>query len=67
MVGLNDAVRNAKDSKEVGETIKQFEELLKGQNRKIINVILKQRELFRLFLSKSLSKCPELKNNRQAI
>lgn len=47
--GLNDAVRNAKDPKEVVVTIKKFEQLSKEHNKTIINIIAK-----RGFLDKKL-------------
>ena len=41
---LNEAVRNAKEPNEAILLIKNYEELLKGQHRKIINIMGKQIE-----------------------
>lgn len=46
MLGLDEAVRNTKESEEAIEIIKIFEEILETQNRKIINIIGKQGKLF---------------------
>lgn len=42
--GLNEAVRNAKGPKEV---VEKFEELLKKRNKRIINIVVKQREFLK--------------------
>ena len=47
--GLNDAVRNAKEPTEAVEIIKEWEELLKEQNKRIINIVAKQTELLQTF------------------
>lgn len=74
--GLNDTVRNAKGPKEV---VEKFEKLLKKRNKRIINIVVKQRELlkkikesnhlsrsnvhFKIRILKFLSKYPALKNS----
>ena len=42
--GLNDAVKHAKDPK---EAVEKFGELLKRQNKRITNIVVKQRELLK--------------------
>ena len=44
---VNEEVKDAKEPKEAISIIKKYEELLKGENRKIINIVEKQGELLK--------------------
>ena len=46
---MNKQVKNSKETKEGISLIKQFEDLLEGTNRKIINIVVKQGELLERF------------------
>ena len=46
---LNDEVKNAKSLKEGISLVKKYKNLLKGANKKIINIVRKQGELFKRF------------------
>ena len=46
---LNKEVRNAKEPKDVIYLVKKYEDLLKGANRKIINIVGKQGKLLKRF------------------
>ena len=48
-LGLHDEVRNAKNPKEAKNLIKMCEEILKRQNKKIINIARRQGELLKMF------------------
>ena len=44
---MNEEVKKAKEPKEAVSIIKKYEELLKGENRKTINIVGKQGELLK--------------------
>ena len=46
---LNEEVGNAKEPNDGIFLVKEFEDLLKGANRKIINIVSKQGELLKIF------------------
>ena len=46
---LNDEVKNAKSLKEGISLVKKYKNLLKGANKKIINIVRQQGELFKRF------------------
>ena len=46
---MDQEVKNAKEPKDVISLIKKYEDLLKGANRKIINIVGKQGELLKRF------------------
>ena len=46
---LNEEVRNAKEPKDSIFLVKKYEDLLKGANRKMINIVGKQEELLQQF------------------
>ena len=46
---LNDEVKNAKSLKEGISLVKKYKNFLKGANKKIINIVRKQGELFKRF------------------
>ena len=46
---LNEEVGNAKETNDGIFLVKKFEDLLKGANRKIINIVSKQGELLKIF------------------
>ena len=46
---LNDEVQSVKEPKETVSLFKKYEELLKGENRKTINILGKQGELLKRF------------------
>ena len=46
---LSDEVKNAKSLKEGISLVKKYKNLLKGANKKIINIVRKQGELFKRF------------------
>ena len=46
---LNDEVQSVKEPKETVSLFKKYEELLKGENRKTINMLGKQGELLKRF------------------
>ena len=48
-LGLHNEVRNAKNPKEAKNLIKASEEILKGHNKKIINIARRQGELLKMF------------------
>lgn len=48
-IGLNDAIRNAKNRKEAVAVIRKCEELSKKQDKRIINIVEKQEELLKEF------------------
>ena len=48
-LGLHNEVRNAKNPKEAKNLIKASEEILKEQNKKIINIARRQGELLKMF------------------
>ena len=50
--GLNKEVKNAKEPKGATSIIKKYEQLLRGENRKIINIMEKQGELLKKFKEK---------------
>ena len=47
--GMGNVIRNAKDPKEAVAIIKEFEELLKGENKRIIKFFVKQGKLLKKF------------------
>ena len=47
---MDDAVRYAKDNKEVVVIINKLEDVLKGQNQKTINIAGQQGELLKQFM-----------------
>ena len=46
---MDQEVKNAKEPKDSISLIKKYEDLLKGANRKIINIVGKQGELLKRF------------------
>ena len=46
---MDQEVKNAKEPKDGRSLIKKYEDLLKGANRKIINIVGKQGELLKRF------------------
>ena len=46
---MNEEVKNVKELKHGISLVKKYENLLKGANRKIINIVGKQRELLKRF------------------
>ena len=46
---LDEEVKKTKESKEATSIIKKYEELLKGENRKIVNIAEKQGDLLKKF------------------
>ena len=46
---LNEKVKNAKEPKDGVALVKKYEDLLKGKNKKIINIVGKQGELLKCF------------------
>ena len=46
---LNEEVKNAKEPKDGVALVKKYEDLLKGKNKKIINIVGKQGELLKCF------------------
>ena len=46
---MNEEVKNAKESKDGISLVKKYEDLLKGANKKIINIVGKQGELLKRF------------------
>ena len=48
-VSMNEEVKNAKEPKEGISLIKKYEDLLKGANKKINNIVEKQAELMKRF------------------
>ena len=46
---MDQEVKNAKEAKDGISLIKKYEDLLKGANRKIINIVGKQGELLKRF------------------
>ena len=50
---LNEEVKNANEPKQVKHLIKKYEELLKGENKKIMNIVGKWGKLLKFGLSAS--------------
>ena len=46
---MNEEVRNAKEPKDGISLIKKYEDLLKGTNKRIINIVVKQSEILKCF------------------
>ena len=46
---MNEKVKNAKEPKDAISLVKKYEDLLKGANRKIINIVGKQGEVLKKF------------------
>lgn len=46
---LSEVMKNSKKARKVIKIINRYEEILKGQNEKIINIVGKQGELLNLF------------------
>lgn len=51
---MDDAVRYAKDNKEVVVIINKLEDVLKGQNQKTINIAGQQGELLKQFMQSNV-------------
>ena len=47
---MNEEVKNVKELKDGKPLVKKYEDLLKGANRKIINIVEKQGELLKRFM-----------------
>ena len=47
---MNEEVKNVKELKDGKPLVKKYEDLLKGANRKIINIVGKQGELLKRFM-----------------
>ena len=48
-LNLNEEVKNAKEVKDGISLVKKYENLLKGANKKIINIVGKQGKLLKIF------------------